>query len=76
MNSLSARATLKALLGNPFGDLDGWLACVDTYFWDFLLVPDERLFETWRSCARMSGRCQNKALAADREVMTWISPVG
>lgn len=39
--------TLTDLLGNPFGDLDGWMACVDTYYWDLLVIPDECLFETW-----------------------------
>ncbi|MBK1723519.1 FkbM family methyltransferase [Thiocystis violacea] len=34
---------LTDLLGHPFRNLADWLASVDTYYWDYLMVPSERL---------------------------------
>lgn len=34
---------LTDLLGHPMESRDQWLACVDRYYWDYLMIPRERL---------------------------------
>lgn len=31
------------LFGNLFRSIDEWRACVDRLYWDYLLIPEERL---------------------------------
>lgn len=38
----SLNYVLMDLLGHPCTDRDAWLALVDAYYWDYLLVPAER----------------------------------
>ena len=44
------------LFGNVFGSLDEWRACVDRLYWDYLMIPDERLRATAAARATIARR--------------------
>ena len=44
------------LFGNVFGSLDEWRACVDRLYWDYLMIPDERLRGTAAARATIARR--------------------
>lgn len=44
------------LFGNVFGSLDEWRACVDRLYWDYLMIPGERLRATAAARATIARR--------------------
>lgn len=74
----AAEYTLVDLFGNALGDRETWRACVDSYYWDFMLVPSERLeaTETVRGGIRRAGARWVRAASRRHRLRRLLRPLG
>jgi FkbM family methyltransferase len=62
--------TICDLFGNPFEGCKQWLACIDSFYWDYVLLPDERLPATKGNRDRI-----RRLVARDLAKQQWLHKV-